>query len=122
MIIKLVIIGAVIVMGGIAFASEFKEIFPNTTTTGVNSLKSDVSTLTMDSIQTAEQTIDSSVEKAETELTNFGHQTIQTAEQTIDSSVEKAEIGFSEITQNSTNYVEENIVNNIPFLNEEDKS
>jgi hypothetical protein len=122
MIIKLAIIGAVVLIGGITFASEFQELFPNTTSTGVNSLKSDVSALAKESIQTAEQTIDSSVEKAETKLTDFGHQTIETAERTIDSSVEKAETKFSEIKQNSTNYVEENIVDKIPFLNEEDKS
>ena len=96
MIIKLAIIGAVVLIGVITFASELQELFPNTTSTGVNSLKSDMSALASESIQTAEQTIDSSVEKAETK--------------------------FSEIKQNSTNYVEENIVDKIPFLNEEDKS
>lgn len=122
MIIKLAIIGAVVLIGGIAFSSEFQELFPNTASTGVSSLKSDMSNLAEESIQTAEQTIDSSIEKAETKLTDFGHQTIQTAEQTMDSSLEKAETKFSEIKQNSTDYVEENIVNKIPFINEEDKS
>ena len=96
MLIKLAIIGAIVVIGGITFASEFQELFPNTASTGVDSLKSDMSSLAKDSIQTAEQTIDSSVEKAEIEITN--------------------------IAQNSTDFVEENIVDKIPFLNEEDKS
>ena len=95
MIIKLGIIGAIIVVGGILFASEIQELFPESTTTGVDSFKSDVSTLASDSIQTAEQTIESSVEEAETKL--------------------------SEIKQNSTDFVEENVVDNIPFINENEQ-
>ena len=94
MLIKLGIIGAIVV-GGILFASEIQELFPESTTTGVDSFKSDVSTLASDSIQTAEQTIESSVEEAETKL--------------------------SEIKQNSTDFVEENVVDNIPFINENEQ-
>ncbi|NIM25138.1 MAG: hypothetical protein GTN35_04810, partial [Nitrososphaeria archaeon] len=71
--------------------------------------------------QTAEQTIESSVETAETKLTDFGHQTIQTAEQTIESSVETAETKLSEIKQNSTDFVEEIVVDKIPFINENEE-
>ena len=121
MIIKLGIIGAIVVVGGILFGTEIQELFPESTTTGVDSFKSDVSTLASDSIQTAEQTIESSVEEAETKLTDFGHQTIQTAEQTIESSVETTETKLSEIKHNSTNFVEENVVEKIPFIKENEQ-
>ncbi|MDX1440839.1 MAG: hypothetical protein R3237_00075 [Nitrosopumilaceae archaeon] len=92
MIIKITIIGALVIAGGILFGSEIKEFFPQSTSTGVDSLKSDVKTLATHTIQTAEKTIESSVETAETKLT--------------------------EIKQNSTDFVEEKIVSNIPFIKE----
>ncbi len=53
----------------------------------------------------------------ETKLSDIGHQTIQTAESTINSSVEQVETKLSEIKQNSTEYVEENISDKFSFLN-----
>ncbi len=117
MLLKLGIIAAILVVGGIIFSSEIQSIFPNTSTTVVNSLETDVSTLTTKSIESAGQKIESSIEKVETKLSDIGHQTIQTAENTINSSVEQVETKLSEIKQNSTDYVEETIDNNFSFLN-----
>lgn len=117
MLLKLGIIAAILVVGGIIFSSEIQAILPNTSTTGVNSLETDVNTLTTKSFESAEQKIGSSVEKAETKLSDMSQQTIQTAESTINSSVEQVETKLSEIKQNSTEYVEENISDKFSFFN-----
>ncbi len=117
MLVKLGIIAAILVVGGIIFSSEIQAIFPNTSTDGVNSLESDVNALTTKSFESAGQKIESSAEKVGTKLSDIGHQTVQTAEGTINSSVEQVGTKLSEIKQNSTEYVEENISDKFSFLN-----
>ncbi|MBA4451617.1 MAG: hypothetical protein H2B00_01590 [Nitrosopumilaceae archaeon] len=113
MLLKIAVLGSILIVGGIIFSSQIQEIFPNTSTDGVNSLKSDVDSLTSKSIIKAEEKIESSIDKAEEKLTEFGHQTIQSTEDKIESSVKKAENKISEIHQDSTEYIEENITEKI---------
>ena len=113
MLLKIAVLGSILIVGGIIFSSQIQETFPNASTDGVNSLKSDVSSLTSKSINKAEEKIESSVYKAEEKLTDFGHQTIQSAEEKIQSSVKKAENKISEIHQDSTEYIEENLTEKI---------
>lgn len=117
MLLKLGIIATILIVGGIIFSSEIHQYFPNTSTDGVNSLKTDVNTLTTKSFESAEQKITSSVEQAGTKLSDFGHQSVQTAENTINSSVEQAETKLSEIKQDSSEFIEENITDKFEFLN-----
>ena len=116
MFLKLGIIGVILIVGGIIFSSEISTLFPNTTSTGVDSLKTDVKTLATDSADTVNKKIESTVDKAETELTEFGQKSIQSAEETLESSVDKVETKFSEIQNDSEEYLEENITENIPFI------
>ena len=113
MLLKIAVLGSILIVGGIIFSSQIQETFPNASTDGVNSLKSDVSSLTSKSINKAEEKIESSVYKAEEKLTDFGHKTIQSAEEKIESSVKKAENKISEIHQDSTEYIEENLTEKI---------
>ena len=84
MLLKIAVLGSILIVGGIIFSSQIQETFPNASTDGVNSLKSDVSSLTSKSINKAEEKIESSVYKAVEKLTDFGHQTIQSAEEKIE--------------------------------------
>ena len=117
MLLKLGIIASILIVGGFIFSSEIQQYFPNTSTDGVNSLKTDVNTLTTKSFESAEQKITSSAEQAGTKLSDFGHQSVQTAENTINSSVEQAETKLSEIKQDSSEFIEENITDKFEFLN-----
>ena len=91
MLLKLGIIAVLLVIGGLIFSSEIQSFFPNTSTSGVNSLKSDVKILTTNSIESAEQKIESSINQTQTKIV--------------------------EIKQNSSNYIEEKITNKILFFN-----
>jgi vacuolar-type H+-ATPase subunit H len=116
MFLKIAIIAGIIITSGVLFSSEIQAILPNTSTTGVDSLEDDVKTLASKSLESAEQKIDSSLEKAESKISDVGHQTIQTAENTINSSKEQVGTKLTEIKQNSTQYVEENISDKLSFL------
>jgi ElaB/YqjD/DUF883 family membrane-anchored ribosome-binding protein len=116
MFLKIAIITGIIIAGGVLFSSEIQAILPNTSTTGVNSLENDLKILTSKSIESTEQKIDSSLEKAESKISDVGHQTIQTAENTINSSTEQVGTKLTEIKQNSTQYVKDNISDKFPFI------
>jgi len=94
MFLKIGILATILVIGGIMFSSEIQAIFPNTSTTVVDSLETDVNTITEKSVDSAEKKIESSVDKVETKL--------------------------YEIKQNSTEYVEEKISETFLFLNPND--
>ena len=117
MLLKLGIIATILVVGGIIFSAEIQQNFPNTSTNGVNSLKTDVNTSTTKSLESTEQKIASSVEQAGTKLSDFGHQSVQMAENTINSSIEQGETKLSEIKQDSSEFIEENITDKFSFLN-----
>ncbi|HUT05800.1 MAG TPA: hypothetical protein VMW74_03805 [Nitrosopumilaceae archaeon] len=120
MILKLGILVVILVVGGIIFSSEIQTYFPNTSSTGINSLETDVNTITTKSLESAEKKIGSSVDKVESKISDIGHQTVQTAENSINSSVDQVETKLSEIKQNSTEYVEEKISDKFSFLNPSD--
>lgn len=87
MILKLGILIGILIIGGYVFSSQIQNLFPNASTDGVNSLKSDVKTLTTKSMQSAEDKIESSINQTQTKLV--------------------------EIKDDSSSYIK----NKIPFLN-----
>ena len=91
MLLKLGILGVILIISGIVFSGEIQEFFPNISTDGVNSIKSDVKILTSKSIESAEDKIEISMKKTESKLI--------------------------EIKQNSSGYIEKKISNKISFLN-----
>jgi len=119
MFLKLGVIGIILVVGGIIFSSQIQEIFPNTSTDGIDSLKADVNIMATKSFESAEQKIESSVKQTE-KLSEIGHQTIKKTEDAVESSLEQADSKLSEFKENSSEYVEENITNKIPFLDSDE--
>ncbi len=91
MLLKLGILVGVLIVGGIIFSSEIQSLFPNTSTSGINSVKSDVKILTTKSIESAEEKIGSSLNQTHTKLV--------------------------EIKEDSSDYIENKITNKIPSLN-----
>jgi hypothetical protein len=68
MLFKLGILIGILIIGGYVFSAQIQNLFPNTSTDGVNSLKSDVNTLTTKSIESAEDKIESSINQTQTKL------------------------------------------------------
>ena len=91
MLLKLGILTGILILGGFIFSSQIQSFFPNTSTNGVDSLKSDVKILTAKSIETAEEKIESSINQTQVKLV--------------------------EIKEDSSEYLEKKITNKISFLN-----
>ena len=63
MFLKLAIIGGILVVGGLIFSSDIIELFPNTSTSVVESFKNDVNSLGTKTLESVENRIDTSIEK-----------------------------------------------------------
>ena len=83
MLIKLAIM--VIVSAGLlmAFSTEIRGYFPNTITIGLESFKLDVIHLATQSLETAEQKVDSSSQKITEQLSTVRNETLDSAGHTI---------------------------------------
>ena len=63
MFIKLGIIGAILIIGGLVFSSEINELFPKTSSTIAESLKDDVNGISVKASESVENRLDSSIDK-----------------------------------------------------------
>jgi len=63
MFIKLGIIAGIVILGGMIFSTEIDNIFPSTSATVIDSLKSDVADLGTKASDSVEQRIDESIDK-----------------------------------------------------------
>lgn len=123
MLIKLGIIAAVSVGLLIAFSSEINEYFPNTATAGLDSFKQDVNSITAQSLESAEQRVDSSSREIKAQLSDASDRTLDAAGQAleyaegrIDSATEKIGEELTGLEDASAEFVEENITEKIESL------
>jgi gas vesicle protein len=63
MFIKLGIIAGVIILGGMIFSNEIDNLFPTTSATVIDSLKSDASDFSSQALESVEERIDGSIDK-----------------------------------------------------------
>lgn len=63
MFIKLGILAAIVVLGGMIFSNEIDSIFPSTSATVIDSLKNDVSKFSEKASESVEKRIDNSIDK-----------------------------------------------------------
>lgn len=63
MLIKLGIIGAILVLGGLIFSSEINGLFPNTSASIIESLKDDVNNVGTKTSESVENRLDTSIDK-----------------------------------------------------------
>lgn len=73
MFIKLGIIAGIVILGGMIFSTEINNIFPSTSATVVDSLKTDVVDLSTKTSDSIEQRIDESIDQIVTETNNAGN-------------------------------------------------
>ena len=87
MFIKLGIIGAILIAAGFIFSSEINTLFPNTSTSVVESLKSDVSDIGIKTTQSVENRVEKSLDNI------------------IDKTNEKINYGINDVRQSSSNLI-----------------
>ena len=101
MLIKLGIIGAVLVLGGMMFSTEIITLFPNTSALLSDSLKNDINTLNEKVTNSAENRLDSSIDKTIQSISDSVYEGItETGDKLVENVNEKISQGITETGDN----------------------
>ena len=97
MIIKLGIIAAVLILGGMMFSTEITALFPNTSASLTDSLKSDFNNLNAIITDSAENRLDTSVDKTIQSVSDSVYEGItETGDKLVENVNEKISEGITE--------------------------
>ena len=101
MLIKLGIIGAVLVLGGMMFSTEIITLFPNTSALLSESLKDDINGLNEKVTNSAENRLDSSIDKTIQSISDSVYEGItETGDKLVENVNEKISQGITETGDN----------------------
>ena len=103
MLIKLGIIVAVFVLGGMIFSTEITELFPNTSVLLSDSLKNDINSLNTKITNSAENLLDTSIDKTIQSVSDSVYEGItETGDKLVENVNEKISEGITETGDNIT--------------------
>ena len=101
MLIKLGIIGAVLVLGGMMFSTEITTLFPNTSALLSDSLKDDINSLNQKVTNSAENRLDSSIDRTIQSVSDSVYEGItETGDKLVENVNEKISEGITETGDN----------------------
>ena len=101
MLIKLGIIGAVLVLGGMMFSTEIITLFPNTSALLADSLKDDINGLNEKVTNSAENRLDTSIDKTIQSVSDSVYEGItETGDKLVENVNEKISEGITETGDN----------------------
>ena len=101
MLIKLGIIGAVLVLGGMMFSTEIITLFPNTSVLLADSLKDDINGLNEKVTNSAENRLDTSIDKTIQSISDSVYDGItETGDKLVENVNEKISEGITETGDN----------------------
>jgi len=101
MLIKLGIIAAVLILGGMMFSTEITELFPNTSVLLADSLKDDINALNEKVTNSAENRLDTSIDKTIQSVSDSVYQGItETGDKLVENVNEKISEGITETGDN----------------------
>jgi len=101
MIIKLGIITAVLILGGMMFSTEITTLFPNTSTSLTDSLKNDFNNLNAKITNSAENRLDTSIDKTIQSVSDSVYEGItETGDKLVENVNEKISEGITETGDN----------------------
>jgi hypothetical protein len=108
MLIKLGIIGAILVLGGMMFTTEITTLFPSTSALLADSLKDDINTLNEKVTNSAEDRLDSSIDRTIQNVSDTIYQGItETGDKLVEDVNEKISEGITETGDNvKTQFIE----------------
>jgi len=122
MLIKLGIIAAVLVLGGMMFSTEITSLFPSTSALLADSLKNDIDALNSKVTNSAENRLDSSIDQTIQSVSDSVYQGItETGDKLVENVNEKISEGITETGDNiktqiveSSDSSKEILVNQVP--------
>ncbi len=101
MLIKLGIIAAVLILGGMMFSTEITELFPSTSALLADSLKDDINALNEKVTNSAENRLDTSIDKTIQSVSDSVYQGItETGDKLVENVNEKISEGITETGDN----------------------
>ena len=101
MLIKLGIIGAVLVLGGMMFSTEITTLFPSTSALLTDSLKDDINALNEKVTNSAENRLDTSIDKTIQSVSDSVYEGItETGDKLVENVNEKISEGITETGDN----------------------
>jgi len=101
MLIKLGIIAAVLILGGMMFSTEITELFPNTSALLADSLKDDINALNEKVTNSAGNRLDSSIDKTIQNVSDSVYEGItETGDKLVENVNEKISEGITETGDN----------------------
>ena len=120
MLIKLGIIAAVLILGGMMFSTEITTLFPSTSALLADSLKDDINTLNEKVTNSAENRLDTSIDKTIQSVSDSVYQGItETGDKLVENVNEKISEGITETGDNiKTQIVESSESSKEIFVNE----
>ena len=124
MLIKLAIIVAVFVLGGMIFSTEITELFPNTSVLLSDSLKNDINSLNTKITNSFENRLDTSIDKTIQSVSDSVYEGItETGDKLVENVNEKISEGITEAGDNIKNEIiessessKENLTNEISSI------
>ncbi len=124
MLIKLGIIVAVFVLGGMMFSTEITALFPNTSVLLSDSLKNDINSLNTKITNSAENLLDTSIDKTIQSVSDSVYEGItETGDKLVENVNEKISEGITETGDNIKNEIiessessKENLTNEISSI------
>ena len=124
MLIKLGIIVAVFVLGGMIFSTEITALFPNTSVLLSDSLKNDINSLNTKITNSAENRLDTSIDKTIQSVSDSVYEGItETGDKLVENVNEKISEGITEAGDNIKNEIiessessKENLTNEISSI------
>ena len=124
MLIKLGIIVAVFVLGGMIFSTEITELFPNTSVLLSDSLKNDINSLNTKITNSFENRLDTSIDKTIQSVSDSVYEGItETGDKLVENVNEKISEGITEAGDNIKNEIiessessKENLTNEISSI------
>ena len=124
MLIKLGIIVAVFVLGGMIFSTEITALFPNTSVLLSDSLKNDINSLNTKITNSAENLLDTSIDKTIQSVSDSVYEGItETGDKLVENVNEKISEGITEAGDNIKNEIiessessKENLTNEISSI------
>jgi hypothetical protein len=120
MLIKLGIIAAILILGGMIFSTEITTLFPSTSALLADSLKDDINTLNEKVTNSAENRLDTSIDKTIQSVSDSVYQGItETGDKLVENVNEKISEGITETGDNiKTQIVESSESSKEIFTNE----
>jgi predicted PurR-regulated permease PerM len=117
MLIKLVIIGAVLILGGMMFSTEITTLFPSTSALLSDSLKDDIDGLNDKITNSAENRLDTSIDRAIQSVSDSVYEGItETGDKLVENVNEKISEGITETGDNIKTQIVESSASSTEIL------